>query len=64
VTIAEMSRDVRVVHRRLPNGGSWSFFSVPLAGGERVLRLLREARMLALRRPSVSVPAGGQSSAH
>jgi hypothetical protein len=26
VTIAGLSREVRVVHRRFPNGGSWSLF--------------------------------------
>ena len=40
VTIAGLSREVRVVHRLFPNGGAWSFFLCPNCGRRaRVLRL-------------------------
>jgi hypothetical protein len=39
VSIAGLSREVRVVHRKFPNGGSWSFF-LPVCGRRaRILRL-------------------------
>jgi hypothetical protein len=40
VTIAGLTREVRVTHRKFPNGGSWSFFLCPSCGRRaRVLRL-------------------------
>jgi hypothetical protein len=40
VSIAGLSRDVRVVHGRFPNGGDWAFFICPECGRRaRVLRL-------------------------
>jgi len=45
ITIAGMSREVRVTHRRLRNGGSWSFFLCPSC--ERRARVLRLYEKLA-----------------
>jgi hypothetical protein len=40
VTVAGVTREVRVVHRKFPNGGSWSFFLCPQCSRRaRVLRL-------------------------
>jgi hypothetical protein len=40
VTIGEVSREVRLSHRRFPNGGGWSFFLCPSCGRRaRVLKL-------------------------
>jgi hypothetical protein len=40
VTIAGLVREVRIVHRKFPNGGSWSFFLCPQCSRRaRVLRL-------------------------
>ncbi len=40
VTIAGVSREVRLWHLRFPNGGGWSFFLCPSCGrGARVLKL-------------------------
>jgi hypothetical protein len=36
---AALKREVRIVHRRFPNGGSWSFFICPAC--ERRARVLR-----------------------
>lgn len=43
VTLGDVSWNVRAVHRRFPNGGSWSFFICPQCGRRaRVLRLRDE----------------------
>jgi hypothetical protein len=43
VTIAGMSREVRLSHLRFPNGGGWSFFLCPSCGRRaRVLRLFEK----------------------
>jgi hypothetical protein len=40
ITIDELSREVRVVHRRFSNNGDWAFFICPECGRRaRVLRL-------------------------
>jgi hypothetical protein len=40
VTIAEVSREVRLSHMRFPNSGGWSFFVCPSCGRRaRVLKL-------------------------
>jgi hypothetical protein len=43
VTIAEVSREVRLSHMRFPNGGGWSFFLCPSCGRQaRVLKLFEK----------------------
>ena len=43
VTIAGVSREVRLWHLRFPNGGGWSFFLCPSCGRRaRVLKLFEK----------------------
>jgi hypothetical protein len=43
VTIAGLSREVRLSHMRFPNGGGWSFFICPSCGRRaRVLKLFEK----------------------